>query len=135
MILQPLLAGGADVLVGSVTDPDLGPVLGLGLGGRQASLTRGVAFRLPPRTDADAEELITAATGVSAWLEGYRGRSPLDRLALRDLVLRFSWLLADIPELVEVDLNPVRVIRTGCCVLDARLRLAPPTNPDRIRTW
>ncbi len=129
VIAQPLIAGGADVLVRAVTDPDLGPVLGLGLGGRQAALSQGVGFRLPPRTDADADELITAATGVSAWLDGYRGSPPVDRLALRDLILRFSRLLADIPELVEVDLTPVRVMRVGCCVLDARMRVAPPTAP------
>ena len=132
VVVQPLLDGGADILVGSVSDPDLGPLVGLGVGGRRPALTHAITFRLAPTTDAAVEELIAASTAVEAWLEGFGGNPPLDRLALRDLILRFARLLTDVPELVEADLNPVRVLPTGCLVLDARLRLAPPplAGPD-----
>ena len=135
VVVQPLVDGGADILVGSVTDPDLGPLLGLGMGGRRPALTHVITFRLAPDTDAAVEDLIAASTGVETWLEGFAGNPPLDRLALHELILRFARLLNDIPELVEADLNAVRVLPTGCLVLDARLRLAPPTPARRTRTW
>ena len=79
-IVQRLVEpGGTDVLVGAVGDPDLGPVLALGLGGRQAGLGRGAAFRLLPVTDAEADELIDSAEGVATELDGFRGSPLLDR--------------------------------------------------------
>ena len=135
VVVQPLLDGGADILVGSVTDPNLGPLLGLGVGGRRPALTHAITFRLAPTTDAQVEDLIAASTAVKAWLAGFGGTPPLDRLALHDLILRFARLLTDVPELVEADLNAVRVLPAGCLVLDARLRLTPPPLPARTRTW
>jgi acetate---CoA ligase (ADP-forming) len=135
VVVQPFVGAGADVLVGAVADPDLGPVAGIGMGGRQAGLAGDVAFGLVPLNDVDVDELMVASPGVDAWLEGTRGAAPLDRPALRDLVLRFSLLLEDVPEIAEVDLNPVRVHVSGCEVLDARIRLAPRPEPRRSKTW
>jgi acetate---CoA ligase (ADP-forming) len=135
VIVQPLIDGGADILVGSVNDPDLGPLVGLGLGGRRPAMTHVITFRLAPTTDTDAEDLIAASAGVNAWLEGFAGGPPLDRLALHDLLMRFSRLVTDTPELAEADLNAIRVLPAGCFVLDARLRLAPLSLPGRTRTW
>jgi acetate---CoA ligase (ADP-forming) len=134
-LVQALVGPGADVLVGAVTDPELGPVMALGLGGRQAGLARDVAFRLLPHTDVDAEELIEASSGVRAQLEGFRGSPPLDREALGELVLRFAQLLREVPELVEADLNPVRCMPDGCLVLDLRLRAARRRPSERVKTW
>ena len=72
-IVQRLVAPGADVLVGAVSDPDLGSVIAVGLGGRQAGLAETVAFRLPPITDTEADELIDASEGVATELDGFRG--------------------------------------------------------------
>ena len=135
-IVQRLPApGGADVLVGAISDPDLGPVLALGLGGRQAGLGRGAAFRLLPVTDAEADELIDSSEGVTAELDGFRGSAVLDRAALRELILRFALLLREVPEVVETDLNSVRCITSGCVVLDMRLRIEPRRPIERIKTW
>ena len=86
--------------------------------------------------DADAYErfLRTELFPDVARLEGFGGAPPLDRLALHDLILRFARLLTDTPELVEADLNSVRVLPAGCLVLDARLRLTHPRSrpePER----
>jgi len=97
-------------------------VVAVGLGGLQARLTETAAFRLPPATDTEADELIDSAKGVAAELNGLRGSAPLDREALRELILRFTLLLAEVPEVVEADLNPVRCMTSGCLVLDMRLR-------------
>jgi len=134
-VVQPLIPPGGDVLVGALADADLGPVLALGLGGRQAGLMGDVAFRLAAVTDVDADELIEAATPVAAQLAGYRGAPALDQPALRELILRFARLLEALPELVEVDLNPVRVLRQGCVVLDARMRAERRQPRPRVKTW
>ena len=134
--VQPLYApGGASVLVGAVADPDLGPVLAVGLGGRQAGLGRSTAFRLLPITDADADELINSSHSVAAELDGFRGSEPLDREALRELILRFALLLRRVSDVVEADLNPIRCMTTGCVVLDARLRIERRAPIERVKTW
>jgi acyl-CoA synthetase (NDP forming) len=135
-IVQRLVAsGGTNVLVGAVGDPDLGPVLAVGLGGRRAGLSRGAAFRLLPVTDAEADELIDSAEGVATELDGFRGSALLDRAALRELILRFTLLLSAVPEVVEADLNPVRCMTSGCVVLDMRLRIEHRHPVERVKTW
>jgi acyl-CoA synthetase (NDP forming) len=135
-IVQPLfLPAGADVLVGAVADPDLGPVLAVGLGGHHAGIGATAAFRLPPITDADADELIDASESVAAELDGLRGSPPLDREALRELILRFALLLRSTPDVVEVDLNPIRCMASGCVVLDTRLRIEHRAPIERVKTW
>jgi acyl-CoA synthetase (NDP forming)/GNAT superfamily N-acetyltransferase len=135
-IVQRLVPpGGADVLVGAVGDPDLGPVLAVGFGGRRAGLGRTAAFRLLPLTDAEADELIDSAEGVATQLDGFRGSAVLDRQALRELMLRFALLLRELPEVVEADLNPVRCMPNGCVVLDMRLRIEHRRPVERVKTW
>jgi acyl-CoA synthetase (NDP forming)/RimJ/RimL family protein N-acetyltransferase len=135
-IVQRLIApGGADVLVGAIGDPDLGPVLAVGFGGRWAGLGRTAAFRLLPVTDAEADELIDSAEGVVTQLDGFRGSAVLDRQALRELMLRFALLLRELPEVVETDLNPVRCMTSGCVVLDMRVRIEPRRPVERVKTW
>ncbi len=134
-IVQRLEPPGADVLVGTVSDPDLGSVMAVGLGGRQAGLGGTVAFRLLTTTDVQAEELIAASPPLVAQLEGFRGRPRLDHAALRDLLLRFAQLLRCCPEIVEADLNPVRCMRAGCVVLDMRVRVERRRPRERIKTW
>jgi hypothetical protein len=98
-IAQRMVAPGGDVQVGAVSDPDLGPVLGVGFGGprRRAGLGRTAAFRLLAVTDAEADELIDSAEGVATELDGFRGSAALDRQALRELMLRFALLLREVP--------------------------------------
>ena len=99
--------------MGAVADPDLGPVVGVGMGGRQAGLAGDVAFALVPLTDVEVDDVLATSPGVRAWLDGARGAAPLDRRALRDVVLRFARLLEHVPEIAEADLNPVRVTASG----------------------
>jgi len=133
--VQPMVPPGASLLVGSLTDPELGPIMGIGLGGRQAGLGRSAAFRRLPETDVEADELIDASKSVATQLGGFRGHPPLDRAAVRELILRFALLILEVPELVEVDLNPVRCTTTGCHVLDLRVRIQRRPPGQRVRTW
>jgi acyl-CoA synthetase (NDP forming) len=134
-IVQRLDEPGADVLVGAFSDPDLGSVVAIGLGGRQAGLGNSIACRLPPTTDVEADELIDACPEVAAQLDRYPGGHPLDRDALRNLVLRFALLLETVPEAIEADLNSIRCTSDGCSVLDMRMRIAPHVRPERVKTW
>jgi acetate---CoA ligase (ADP-forming) len=134
-VVQPLLEVGADVLAGAVTDTDLGPVVSVGPGGRQAGLSSNTAFGLTPLTDTDVDLLLDSSWAVAAWLGGFRGSVELDRTALRELVLRLARLVDELPEVAEVDLNPVRVLRIGCSVLDARIRIQPRVESQRVKTW
>jgi len=133
--VQPLAGSGADVLLGALADPDLGQVMAIGLGGRRAGLGRDVAYRLLPVTDVDARELIDASETLSIQLDGFRGSVPLDRLALQELILRFALLLRAVPELVEVDLNPVRCLPDGALELDMRMRVERRARPESVTRW
>ncbi len=134
-IVQPLVAPGADVLVGAIRDPDLGPVLAVGLGGRHAALADTATVRMPPSTDAEADELIDSAKGLATALDGFRGSPILDREALRHVILRFALLLVEVPEIVEADLNPVRCNTNAAIVLNTRLRIEHHSPTQRVKTW
>ena len=134
-IVQPLVPPGADVLVGSFRDPDLGTVIVIGLGGRQAGLSESIVSRRPPTTDIEADELIDACPGVATELDGFRGAPALDRAALRELILRFALLLDEVPEVAEADLNTIRCTTDSSLVLDTRVRIAPRQPSRRVKTW
>ncbi len=123
-LVQPMLTGGVECLVGVVEDPIFGPLIAFGLGGVTAEVMADVAFRVHPLTDVDADELINSVK-VTRLLQGYRGSQMSDVVALRDLLLRISRLVEDVPEVAELDINPVivRPAGQGVFALDARLRL------------
>ncbi len=95
-----------------------------GLGGVVAEILGDVAFRVHPLTDVDAEELI-ASVKASTLLQGYHGRPAADARALREVLLRISQVVEDVPEIDEIDINPVMVRDEGqgAVALDARIRL------------
>jgi acyl-CoA synthetase (NDP forming)/ribosomal protein S18 acetylase RimI-like enzyme len=134
-IVQRLEEPGAAVRVGAFRDPDLGSVVAVGLGGKQAGLGNSIACRLPPKTDVEADELIDACVDVAAQLDHYPGGQPLDRDGLRELVLRFALLLESVPEAIEADLNSIRCTSDGCSVLDMRMRIERRARPERVKTW
>ena len=111
ILVQRLAEPGADAVLGVATDPDLGPVVGVGARGGP------LAYRLAPMTDVDADELTA------------------DAPALRSAVVRLAALGAAVPELAEVDLQPVRVTGEASIVLDARIRLGPAADRSRVKTW
>jgi acetyl coenzyme A synthetase (ADP forming)-like protein len=128
ILLQREVPGGLEALVGVTTDPTFGPLVVCGLGGTLVEVLQDVAFRLTPVTDLDAADML-ARLRSSRLLEGYRGAPPGDREALMAVLLRVSALVESIPELRELDLNPVKVLPpgAGAIVVDGRMRLGPLT--------
>jgi acyl-CoA synthetase (NDP forming) len=119
-------------MVGVASDRTFGPLLVCGLGGTMVELLKDVSFRLHPVTDVDADEMIKGLR-ASALLDGYRGAPPGDRAALISIILKVSALIDVVPELAELDLNPIKVLAPGkgAIVVDARMLLKPlrATNP------
>jgi acetyl coenzyme A synthetase (ADP forming)-like protein len=134
VVVQPMVAGGVELLAGIVQDPVFGPLVAFGPGGVLAELIGEARFRLAPLTDVDADELVRGGK-AGRLVGGLRGRPPADATALVDLLGRLSRLGEDLPELAELDLNPVLGLGDGYLVLDARARLrrAPPSH--RLKTW
>jgi acetate---CoA ligase (ADP-forming) len=133
-LVQPLVRGGVELLIGAVEDPVFGPLVAVGPGGTFAELIGDAAFRLAPLTDADADELVHAGK-VARLLGGFRGEPAADTRSVSDLLLRISRLADDVPELAELDLNPVIAGPDGCVVVDARVRVAPQRTARPAKTW
>lgn len=127
-LVQPMVGPGVEVIIGAVDDQAFGPVVMFGLGGTATELFADRAFSIVPLTDLDAAELINAPRS-SALLRGHRGSDPVDLDALEDLVLRVGRLADSVPELAELDLNPVIARPDGAFIVDARARLAPSHHP------
>ena len=142
-LVQPMVSGGVEMLVGVTHDPLFGPVVACGPGGDRAELERDVAVRLTPVTSVEAAAMIRDLRTFPL-LDGWKGAQPADVAALEDLVLRAAALADAHPEVVEMDLDPVAVLPRGASVLDARVRVqaAEPealwpaigTSPPRAST-
>jgi acyl-CoA synthetase (NDP forming) len=137
--LQRKEPAGTEMLVGAMNDPQFGPVVACGAGGTFVELTGDVTARLAPLAREDALEMIRELRIYPA-LTGYRGAPPRDIHALADVVVRIGSLMEELPEIQELDLNPVRVYERGVMVVDARVRVSdraaspfPVRDPDANR--
>ncbi|MCE9536730.1 MAG: acetate--CoA ligase family protein, partial [Nitrospirae bacterium] len=126
----PMLSGGVEVMVGMTRDPLFGPLLAFGLGGIHVEILGDVQFRITPLTDRDAAQLVREIKGYRL-LQGYRGQPPADVEAIEDILLRISRLVEEIPEISELDLNPVFALPEGqgCKIVDARIRIDSSALP------
>src|SRR5207244_9656555 len=103
--VQQMLAGGTEVIVGSITDGSFGKLVAFGLGGVLVEVLKDITFRLAPATKQDALSMLA---GIQAhdMHSGMRGGDPVNREALADIIVKVSQLVSDFPEIVELDLNP-----------------------------
>lgn len=124
VILQPMLATGTELIIGAVQDAQFGPMIMLGAGGVLADLIADRQFRLAPLSVEDAQDMISALR-CAPLLDGYRGRAPVSRPALHTLLLRLAVLVEDLPEVLELDLNPVVCRGEDLIVVDAKIRVGP----------
>jgi acyl-CoA synthetase (NDP forming) len=129
VLVQPMLSGGVEVMAGVVQEPVFGPLVVFGLGGVATDVLGDHTARLTPLTQADAGDLI-AEQRAAPLLLGHRGSPPADIAALADVLLRVSRLADDLPEVAELDLNPIIASPDGACAVDVRVRVAPAEHRD-----
>jgi len=124
VLLQREVREGIEALAGVTVDPNFGPMLVCGLGGVLVEVIKDVAFHLPPASDTDAAGMISQFR-TSVLLNGYRGAPAGDREALVQVIQRVSALIEVIPELQELDLNPIKVLPPGrgAVVVDGRMKI------------
>jgi acetate---CoA ligase (ADP-forming) len=122
IMVQPFISDGVEVVIGVGRDPMVGRMLMFGLGGIHVEIIGDVVFRRHPLTVEEIGEMIEG-TRVYELLQGYRGSPAADVGALKQLLAQVNQLVADHPEISEMDLNPVKVMERGCLVVDARIRV------------
>jgi acyl-CoA synthetase (NDP forming) len=124
VLVQPMITGGRELILGGRQDPQFGPVVLVGLGGIFVEIFEEVMVRVAPISYDVALEMVDGLRGA-AILKGARGHKPSDIEALAQALLRLSQLLVDFPQIKEVDINPLRVFNQteGCAALDARIIL------------
>jgi acetyl coenzyme A synthetase (ADP forming)-like protein len=129
VLVQPMVPRGVETFVGATRTPGFGALIGFGTGGVAVELWKDVVFRLHPLTDADAGDMLDAIRG-RALLDGFRGGPVADREALIDILLRVDRLVGDLPEIAELDINPLvaRAPGEGAVALDVRIRLSDPAR-------
>jgi acyl-CoA synthetase (NDP forming) len=124
VLVQPMITGGQELILGGRQDPNFGPVVLIGLGGIFVEVFEEAALRVAPITHKEAYEMIDELRGAPI-LKGARGHKPSDIGAVIEALLRLSQLLIDFPEIRELDINPLRVFQenNGCRALDARIMI------------
>ncbi len=125
VLVQPMVVGGRELILGGRQDSQFGPVVVMGLGGVFVEIFGQLAMRIAPVSHQDALDMLSGLRGF-AILHGARGQAPSDLDAVADTAVRLSRLLTDVPSITEVDVNPLRVFTAGagCLALDARVVVA-----------
>jgi acyl-CoA synthetase (NDP forming) len=130
LLVQRMIPGGVELLVGMVQDASFGPVVACGAGGTNTELFKDVAVRITPVTDRDAAEMVRDLQ-LYPLLMGYRGSVPCDVAAVQTILMRIGAMVDAHPDIAELDCNPVIAGPNGAVVVDARVRLhePAPTRP------
>jgi acetyltransferase len=123
VIVQRMMSGVCETIVGVTRDSSFGPMVMFGLGGIFVEALRDVVFRLAPVDGDEAMRMVTGLRGAK-FFDGMRGAPPVDRDALVSVIRRLGQLAVDCPEIVELDVNPLLALEHGAVALDARARLA-----------
>lgn len=131
-VVQPTAPTGVETIVGVVQDPGFGPLIMFGIGGVTTELIADRSFRIVPVTDTDARDLVRSLRS-SPLLFGYRGSPATDVDAIEELILRVALLADDLPELAELDGNPVIVSPDGAVCVDVKARVGPKGDPTLTR--
>ena len=127
--VETQVRGGKEVLIGAQRDPSFGPIVVFGLGGIYVEALHDVTFRLAPVAPLSAQHMIESVRAFPL-LKGVRGEPPSDVAAIEEMIQRVSQLVVDLPEIVELDINPLiaRAAGHGVVAVDARVVLGPPST-------
>ncbi|MGO8792311.1 MAG: acetate--CoA ligase family protein [Terriglobia bacterium] len=129
-LIQEYVRGGREVIVGMTRDPKYGPLVTFGLGGICVEAA-DVVLRLPPLSDLEAHEMIRQARGLNL-LRGVRGEAPVDLDALAEILQRFSQLAEDMPDVEEIEINPLLVFPHAADFRAADVRVRLGGEPEKV---
>ena len=124
VLVQKMVGGGKETIVGMTSDPQFGPVLMFGLGGIYVEALGDVVFRVHPVSDVDAAEMVRSIRG-HALLRGVRGEPASDTAAVEEVIQRISRLVGDHDEIAEMDVNPWLAFPESGVAVDGRISLHP----------
>lgn len=135
VVIQNMISGGVETVMGMTLDPSFGPLIMFGLGGIYVEIMKDVSFRITPISDIGADEMIKGLKSLPL-LTGFRGSDPVDLETIKEAILRLSQLVHDFPEFVEIDINPFIVSgKKDCCrAVDARFILDQKLSPGGGKT-
>jgi acyl-CoA synthetase (NDP forming) len=122
VLLQPMVRGGTEVIVGMARDSSFGPLVMFGVGGVFVEAMHDVVFRIAPLDEDEAMTMMASIRGARL-LDGFRGAPPVDRSAIAQIIRRVGQLAVDHPEIAELDINPVLARVDDAIALDARVHL------------
>jgi len=122
VLIQRMIPQGQEVIVGAVRDPQFGALMMFGSGGVEVEGLKDIAFGLAPLSEQDAEKML-AKTWAGKKLAGYRNIPAVDKAALMDALCRLSQLAHDIPEIAEIEINPLTVLKDGAVAVDVRVKI------------
>ena len=128
VLVQKMVKGGKETIVGMTSDPSFGPLLMFGLGGIYVEALADVVFRVQPVTDVDAREMVESIRGVKL-LQGIRGEPASDLEAVREVIQRVSQLVGDHDAIREMDVNPWLAFPEGGVAVDGRIRVSIAPEP------
>lgn len=132
VLVQPTVTGLIELAAGVTREAGFGPMVMVGLGGVLTDLLADRALRPSPLTDRDVREMLLGLQAAPLFA-GYRGAPPVDLAVVEDLLLRLAALVEDIPEIAQLDLNPIMVDQGSAVVVDAKVQLAPSVRqPDTL---
>ena len=129
-LIQRMAPAGVETIIGVMLDRLFGPLIAFGSGGFAAELANDQVFRAAPLSPVDVAEMIEG-TRCARLLAGFRGTPPADVAALSDTLQRVSALAQELPEVTEMDMNPVIAAPDGVHVVDVKIRVMPPHEPQR----
>ncbi len=122
ILLEPMMKSGLELIVGTKMDDQFGPVIMFGIGGTLVEVLKDVVFRVLPISERTARRMIERIRSVDL-LNGFRGNPPVDRKALKNLLLTISEMVGSYRQIQEIDLNPIIAYEQGLVVADARILL------------
>jgi acyl-CoA synthetase (NDP forming) len=121
-LIQPMLRGDLELIVGIMRDPQFGPAAMLGLGGVWAEVYKDVVFRLIPLNQVEIFEMASDLKG-QVLLKGYRGSKPVNMESLADWLIKLGWLAITFDQIQEIDVNPLMVVNGEPVAVDATIIL------------
>ena len=133
--VQPMVSGGHELVIRSKRDPQFGSVIVFGTGGVGAELFGDISVGFPPLNQTLARRMIEETTGYRILSEGFRGKPPVNLRLLEETLVKFSQLVVDFPQIMEVDVDPLLADEKEVVALDARVAIGQERGPASAQRY